>query len=153
MFKEAPASIRITFWKHTLIYCAIVVFGLIWSAVIRDKDLLFLTVAIAILGAWRTIYLYQIIHHAKYRTLEGVVVSDVKCPLRSGHRVTIQQEDGRQINELISGNRILTPAQLYRLFLYSSVQPDVVLALPEKLRPSQTMLGYELLQSDLQEHE
>ncbi len=153
MFKETPASIRITFWKHTLLYCAIVVFGLIWSAAIRDKDLLFLTAAIAILGAWRTIHLYQIIRHTKYRTLEGVVVSDVQCPLRSGHCVTIQQEDGSQTNELISGSRLFAPAQLCRLFLYSSIQQDVVSALPEKLRPSQTMLGYELLQSDPQEHE
>lgn len=151
MFKEAPAPIRTTFWKHTLLYCAIIAFGLIWGIAIRDKDLLFLTAAIAALGAWRTIHLYQIIHHAKYRTLEGMVVSDAKCPLRSGHCVTIQMEDGSQNNEFVSGSRILASGKTYRIYLHSTVQPDVVLSLPEVLRPSQTMLGYELLQSDLHE--
>ena len=149
MFKETPASIRITFWKHTLLYCAIVVFGLIWSAAIRDKDLLFLTAAIAILGAWRTIHLYQIIRHTKYRTLEGVVVSDVQCPLRSGHCVTIQQEDGSQTNELIFGSRLFAPDQLCRLFLYSSIQPDVALALPDTLRPAQVLLGFEVIEYEI----
>ena len=145
MFKKAPAPIRTTFWKYTLLYCAIVIFGLIWGIAIGDKDLLFLTAAIAALGAWRTIHLYQIIHHAKYRTLEGLVISDVKCHLRSGHCVTIQMEDGRQINEIVSGNRLLVAAQAYRIYFYSSVRQEEVLALPEALRPVQTLLGYERL--------
>ena len=123
MFKTVPAPIRITFWKHTLLYCAIVSFGLIWGIAIGDKDQLFLTAAIAALGAWRTTQLYQIIHHAKYRTLEGVVVSDVKNPLRSGHCVTIQMEDGRQIKEFVSGSRLLTASQAYRIRLRFTSMP------------------------------
>lgn len=145
MFKTAPAPIRTTFWKYTLLYFTIVAFGLIWGIVIRDEDLLLLTAAIAALGAWRTNHLYQIIRHGKYRALEGFVVSDVKCPLRSGHCVTIQKEDGSQIDEIISGGHLLIPAKRYRIFLHSSVQPDVVLSLPEALRPAQTMLGYEMV--------
>ena len=147
MFKTVPAPIRITFWKHTLLYCAIVSFGLIWGIAIGDKDQPFLTAAIAALGAGRTTQLYQIIHHAKYRTLEGVVVSDVMNPLRSGHCVTIQMEDGRQIKEFVSGSRLLTASQAYRIYLLSTVQQDVVVALPEALRPLQTMIGYELIDS------
>lgn len=145
MFKTAPAPIRTTFWKYTLLNFAIVTFGLIWGIVIRDKDLLRLTAAIAALGAWRTNHLYQIIRHGKFRALEGFVVSDVKCPLRSGHCVTIQKEDGSQIDEIISGGRLLIPAKRYRIYLYSFMQPDVVLSLPEALRPAQTLLGYEMV--------
>ena len=147
MFKTAPAPIRTTFWEHTLLYCAIVAFGLIWGIAIGDKDLLYLTTAIAALGAWRTIHLYQIIRHVKYRTLEGMVVSDVKNPLKSGHCVTIQMEDGSQIKEFVAGIRLLTASQMYRIYLYSSVQQDVVSALPEALRPLQTLIGYELIDS------
>lgn len=153
MFKEAPAPIRATFWKHTLLYCAIVAFGLICGIAMGDKEMLFLTAAISALGAWRTIHLYQIIHHTKYRALEGVVISDVKSPLRSGHCLTIQMEDGSQSNEFVSGSRLLAPGKTYRIYLHSSVQPDVVLTLPEVLRPSQTMLGCEQRQSNLHEGE
>lgn len=145
MFKEAPAPIRTTFWKHVLLYGAIVAFGLIWGIVIHDADLLYLTAAIAALGAWRTIYLFKIIHHARYRTLEGVVVSDMKRPLSSGHCLTLQLEDGSQICEIIAGSRLLSPALEYRIYLHCPVQPDVVSALPEALRPAQTLLGYEMM--------
>lgn len=147
MLKTAPAPIRTTFWKYTLLYFAIVAFGLIWGILVRDKDLLLLTAAIAALGAWRTNHLYQIIRHGKFRALEGFVVSDVKCSLRSGHCVTIQMEDGSQIKEFVAGIRLLTASQMYRMYLYSSVQQDVVSALPEALRPLQTLLGYELIDS------
>lgn len=153
MFKEAPAPIRTTFWKHLLLYGAIVAFGLIWSIIIRDVDLLYLTTAIAVLGAWRTNCLFKIIHYARYRTLEGVVVADMKRPLSSGHCLTLQLEDGSQINEIVAGSRLLSPAQEYRIYLYSPVQLDMVSALPEALRPAQTLLGYELLKSDLHEQE
>lgn len=152
MFKETPVPIRTTFWKHVLLYGAIVAFGLIWSIVIHDADLLYLTAAIAALGAWRTIYLFKIIHYARYRILEGVVVSDIKRPLSSGHCLTLQLEDGNQINEIVAGSRLLSPALAYRIYLYSPVQLDMVSALPEALRPAQTLLGYERLQSDLHEH-
>lgn len=147
MFKTAPAPIRTTFWKHTLLYCAIIAFGLIWGIAIGDKDLLFLTAAIAALGAWRTIHLYQIIRQAKYRALEGVVISDMKRPIRGGHCVTIQMEDGSQINEIVSGSRLLTPAQAYRIYLLSSIREEEMLALPEALRPAQTLLAYEIIDS------
>ncbi len=145
MFKDAPTPIRTTFWKHTLLHCAIVMFGLIWGIVIEDADFLYLTTVIAALGAWRTIYLYRIIHRAKYRILEGVVVSDVKQTLSSGHCITLRLADGSQIREIVAGNRLLSPAHEYRVYLYCPVQPDVVSALPEALRPSQTLLGYEMV--------
>lgn len=144
MLKDAPAPIRATFWKYTLLYCAIVVFGLIWGTVMSDKDFLFLTAAITVLGAWRTINLYQTIHHTKYRTLEGMIVSDVNYPLRNRHCVTMQMEDGSQTKEIVSGSRIFIPTQTYRIYLHSSVQPDMVSTLPEALRPVQTLLGYEM---------
>lgn len=145
MFKEVPAPIRTTFWKHVLLYGAIVAFGLIWGIVIHDADLLYLTAAIAALGAWRTIYLFKIIHRAKYRILEGMVVSDVKQTLSSGHCITLQLADGSQIRETVAGNRLLSPAHEYRVYLYCPVQSDVVSALPEVLRPAQTLLGYEMM--------
>lgn len=143
MFKETPTPVRMTFWKHTLLYCAIVAFGSICGIAIGDKELLFLTAAIAALGAWRTIHLYQLIHHAKYRILEGMVVSDAKRPLRKGHCVTMQMDDGGQINEIVSGGLLFTPGHIYRIYLHSSVESEVVSALPEALRPVQTLLGYE----------
>lgn len=146
MFKETPASIRTTFGKHVLLYGAIVAFGLIWSIVIHDADLLYLTAAIAALGAWRTIYLFKIIHYAKYRTLEGVVVSDMKRPLSRGHCITLQLADGSQIRETVAGNRLLSPEHEYCVYLHCPVQPDVVSALPEALRPAQTLLGYEMVE-------
>lgn len=145
MFKDTPAPIRTTFWKYTLLYCAIVIFGLIWGVVIEDSDLLFLTIAIVAFGTWRTIHLYRIIHLTKYRLLEGVVVSDVKQKLSGGHSLTLQLADGSQIKETVAGNRLLLPAHEYRVYLYCPIQPDVVSSLPEVLRPTQTLLGYEMM--------
>lgn len=145
MFKDAPVPIRTTFWKYTLLYCAIVMFGLIWGIVIEDADFLYLTAAIVVFGAWRTIHLYRIIHRAKYRILEGVVVSDVKRALSSGHCITLQLADGSQVRETVAGNRLFSPSHEYRIYLYCPLQSDVVTALPEALRPAQTLLGYEIM--------
>jgi len=145
MVKDAPAPIRTTFWKYTLLYFAIATIGIIISFSIRDEEILFLTIAIVVLGAWRTTQLYQIIRHTKYRTVEGVVVSDTKRPLSKGRTLIIQLEDGSQVSEIISGSRQLTVAKAYRIYLHSSVGPDVISALPEALKPVQILLGYEIV--------
>lgn len=146
MFKDVPAPIRTTFWKYTLLYCAIVMFGLIWGIVIEDADFLYLTTAIAALGAWRMINLFKIIHHARYRTLEGVVVADVKGPLSSGHCLTLQLEDGSQITEVIAGKPQFFPMRTYRIYLYCNEQSNASAALPDLLKPAQMLIGFEMIE-------
>ena len=62
--------------------------------------------------------------------------------------MTMQMDDGSQINEIVSGGLLFTPGQIYRIYLHSSEESEVVSALPEAQRPVQTLLGYERIDSE-----
>lgn len=145
MFKDIPNPVRSTFWKHTLLAGAIVVAGCIWGFVADDPDMLLLTAVLAVLGAWRCVHLYKVMREGKYYILEGNVVSDIKHTMSNSRNITLLLEDGDQITVPIAGKRGLIPGHPYRIYLYSSLQPDILEALPEAIRPAYTLFGYELL--------
>lgn len=145
MFKDIPIPVRNTFWKHTLLAGLIVVVGCIWGFVADDPDMLLLTAVLAALGAWRCVHLYKVMREGKYYILEGTVVSAVKHAMSDSRNTTLLLDDSTQITVPIVGKRRLIPGQSYRLYLYSYLQPDIIEALPEAIRPAYTLFGYEML--------
>jgi len=145
MLKHLPAAIRSTFWKYTLLSITLSAVGLIWALAQGDAVLLLLSAAIAILGGWRSLHLFQIINSGKYRIIEGVILMDRKQPFRSCHVLTMKCKDGSDVQELIAGSTLLAPGRHYRIYLHYPMQPEIEVGLPDALKPAQAMLGYELL--------
>lgn len=145
MFKDKPAAMRSTFWKHALLSASLSAFGLIWGVAQRDVVLLLLSAAIALFGGWRSVHLLHIIRNGKYRVLEGVVLSDVKLHLRNCHALAIRLDDGSEVQKLIAGKNTLIPGRLYRVYLHHSTPQEAFSVLPDTLKPAMTMLGHEPL--------
>lgn len=140
-----PSPIQKTLLKTCLLGAVVLAFGAIWGFASKDRVILLLSAAVAILGGVKVLSLYRAAVAEHYEILEGTVLADRTIPLRNRHIVLL--EDSEQISHrlVLAGKQILKPGSVYRLYLAGNADQDALAGLPEPIQPARTLLGYESL--------
>lgn len=145
MISQIPHPIQRTLLKTILLGTAVLSFGTIWGIVSQDKVFLILSAAVGILSGAKVVSLYQTVKAGRYKTLEGLVLSDRAVPLRNRHVLTLERS-GQEISKVIlAGKAVFRPGAEYRLYLAGINGQDPTAILPEYLQPVRSLLGYEEL--------
>ena len=143
MISQIPHPIQRTLLKTILLGAAILSFGAIWGIVSQDKVFLILSAAVGILGGAKVVSLYQTVKAGRYKTLEGLVLSDRAVPLRNRHVLTLEGSDQAISKVNLAGKAMFRPGAEYRLYIAGHNGQEPAAVLPEYLQPIQSLLGYE----------
>lgn len=141
MFKDIPQAIQITFWKHLLLSLLIAGFGAVWSIAVNDRVFTLLTILIVLLSVMRLLDLLRMVRRKNYCQAEGVVLSDKKIPLRRCHVLTMQLQDGGEVQVTISGSSLLKAGEWYRIYLLGTGPISAEPTLPHDMMQEHTLLG------------
>ena len=145
MISQIPHPIQRTLLKTILLGAAVLSFGAIWGIVSQDKVFLILSAAVGILGGAKVISLYHTVKAGRYKTLQGLVLSDRAVPLRKRHVLTLEGPDQEISEVILAGKAVFRPGTEYRLYLAGNNEQDPTTVLPEYLQPVRSLLGYEEL--------
>ena len=143
MKRNIPGPIARKVWALAGCIGALIVFGTIWGIASSDKTILMLSLALLVAGAFKVITLYQVAAAGDFDVYEGTVSLNRTIPLRKRHELQLITTDGEAVQLILSGRSNLTAGVEYRLYVQSAASDSYSLSLPETLRPSRTLLGYE----------
>lgn len=138
-----PSPIQKTLLKTCLLGAVVLAFGAIWGIASKDRVILILSAAVAVLGGVKVLSLYRTAAAGQYEILEGTVLADRTIPLR--HRHVVLLEDSEQISHklILAGKQLLKPGSVYRLYLAGREGQEALAVLPEPLQAVCTLLGFE----------
>lgn len=141
MFKDIPQAIQMTFGKHLLLSLLIAGFGAVWSIAVNDRVFTLLTALIVLMSAMRLLDLFRMVQRKNYCQAEGVVLSDKRIPLRRCHVLTMQLQDGGEVQVTISGSSLLKLGERYRIYLLGTGPISAEPTLPHDMMQERTLLG------------
>ena len=140
--QSVPAPVRATIVRLSLCVAAVAVFGIVWSAVTRDRMLLLLSCAAAAAGTLRILPMIRCARKGEYRVLECTVLGESRSALRSRNRVRVALPDGTELTLSLGGRSPLRPGSSYRLYLTGAGGSGET-SVPEYMRGAETLLGFE----------
>lgn len=143
MKRNIPGPIARKVWALAGCIGALIVFGTIWGIASSDKTILMLSLALLVAGAFKVITLYQVAAAGDFDVYEGTVSLNRTIPLRKRHELQLLTTDGEAVQLILSGRSNIVAGVEYRLYVQSAASDSYSLSLPETLRPSRTLLGYE----------
>ena len=114
--KDAPAPLRRKLFLTGIIGAGCLLIGAAMCFILKDRIMLFLSLAVFAASVVRVLSYYRIITDKSYETVEGVCVSVVPKPLRKYRKIKIMDGDGNESTMLLGKQSKVKIGYRYRFY-------------------------------------
>lgn len=143
--KDAPAPLK----RKLLFTCMIGVFcllvGVAMCLFLKDKIMLFLSLAVFVLSLVKAMEYYRVIAGEKYETVEGTCVAVVPKPLRKYRKIKIMDDDGNEQSMLLGKQTKIKIGYRYRFYFKETQRLSFGSEYLDSATSSDCFLGFEEL--------
>ena len=119
--------------------------GVSMCFILKDRIMLFLSLAVFVASAGRALSYYRIITDKSYETVEGVCVSVVPKPLRKYRKIKIMDGDGNESTMLLGKQSKVKIGYRYRFYFKETQHISLGSEYLNSAMSSDHFLGYEEL--------
>lgn len=143
MIHKIPEPITRRIWTFVGCISALSVFGVIWAIATKDRTVLLLSLALLSAGTLKAISLYRVAAAGHFVVYEGTISLYRAIPLRKRHELCLTTPEGETVHLLLDGRSNLRQGSEYRLYVRKNVHEQYSQSLPDSMKPSSILLGYE----------
>ncbi len=114
--KDAPLPIKRKLFLTCIVGAFCLLIGLAMFLFLKDRMMLFLSLAVFVLSVGKALEYYNVIAKGKYETVEGTCVSVVPKPLRKYRKIKIIDDDGNESTMLLNKQTKVKIGYRYRFY-------------------------------------
>lgn len=141
--KGAPAPLKRKLFLTGIIGAGCLLIGVSMCFILKDRIMLFLSLAVFVASAGRALSYYRIITDKSYETVEGVCVSVVPKPLRKYRKIKIMDGDGNESTMLLGKQSKVKIGYRYRFYFKETQHISLGSEYLNSAMSSDHFLGYE----------
>lgn len=143
--KDAPAPIKRKLFMTCLIGLLCLLIGIAMFLFVRDRIMLFLSLAVCVLSFGKAAGYYRIISGGKYETVEGTCVAVLPKPLRRYRKIKIMDDKGNESSMLLGKQSKVKIGYRYRFYFKETQHISLGSEYLDSAMSSDCFLGYEEL--------
>lgn len=143
--KDAPAPLRRKLFLTGIIGAGCLLIGAAMCFILKDRIMLFLSLAVFAASVVRVLSYYRIITDKSYETVEGVCVSIVPKPLHKYRKIKIMDGDGNESTMLLGKQSRVKIGYRYRFYFKETQRISLGSEYLNSAMSSDHFLGYEEL--------
>lgn len=143
--KEAPAPLKRKLFLTCIVGTVCLLVGLAMFLFLKDRMMLFLSLAVCVFSAGKVIDYYRVITDEKYEIVEGTCVAVVPKPLRKYRKIKIMDDNGNESTMLLGKQSKVKIGYRYRFFFKETQHISLGSEYLDSAMSSDCFLGYEEL--------
>lgn len=143
--KEAPAPLKRKLFLTCIVGTVCLLVGLAMFLFLKDKMMLFLSLAVCVFSAGKVIDFYRVITGEKYEIVEGTCVAVMPKPLRKYRKIKIMDDNGNESTMLLGKQSKVKIGYRYRFFFKETQHISLGSEYLDSAMSSDCFLGYEEL--------
>ncbi len=143
MIHKIPEPITRRIWTFVGCISVLSVFGVVWTIATKDRTILMLSLALLAAGILKAVSLYSVAAAGHFVVYEGTISLYRAIPLRKRHELCLTTSEGETVHLLLDGRSNLRQGSEYRLYVRKNVHEQYSQSLPNSMKPSCILLGYE----------
>lgn len=143
--KEAPAPLKRKLFLTCIVGTVCLLVGLAMFLFLKDRMMLFLSLAVCVFSAGKVIDFYSVIAGEKYEIVEGTCVAVMPKPLRKYRKIKIMDDNGNESTMLLGKQSKVKIGYRYRFFFKETQHISLGSEYLDSAMSSDCFLGYEEL--------
>ena len=143
--KNCPAPLKRKLFLTVIIGFACLLIGIAMMLLLKDRIMLFLSLAIFVLSIGKTVEFYLLIANKKYEVVEGTCVGIVPKPLRKYRKIRIMDDAGLESTMLLNKQIKVKIGYRYRFFFKETQKLSFGGEYLDSATSSDCFLGFEEL--------
>lgn len=143
--KDAPAPIKRKMFLTCIVGIVCLLVGFAMFLFLKDRMMLFLSLAVCILSIGKAIEYYRVIAGEEYEIVEGVCVAITPKPLRKYRKIKIMDDNGNESSMLLGKQSKVKIGYRYRFYFKETQQISLGSEYLDSAMSSDHFLGYEEL--------
>lgn len=150
--KNCPAPLKRKLFLTVIIGFTCLLIGIAMMLLLKDRMMLFLSLAIFVLSIGKAVEFYLLIANKKYEIVEGTCVGIVPKPLRKYRKIRIMDDAGVESTMLLNKQTKVKIGYRYRFFFKETQKLSFGSEYLDSATSSDCFLGFEeLVEFDSQE--
>jgi len=114
--KDAPAPLRRKLFLTCIVGAVCLLVGVVMFLFLKDRMMLFLSIAVCLLSFGKAIDYYRVISGAEYEIVEGTCVAIMPKPLRKYRKIKIIDDNGNESTMLLGKQSKVKIGYRYRFY-------------------------------------
>lgn len=143
--KDAPAPLKHKLFLTYILGAMCLLVGIAVCLFLRDKIMLFLSLAVCVLSVGKAIEYNRIISSNEYEVVEGTCIAVLPKPLRKYRKIKIMDSDGNESTMLLSKQSKVKIGYRYRFYFKETQHLSFGSEYLDSAMSSDHFLGYEEL--------
>lgn len=143
--KEAPAPLKRRLFLTCIVGTVCLLVGIAMFLFLKDRMMLFLSLAVCVFSAGKVIDYYRVITGEKYEIVEGTCVAVMPKPLRKYRKIKIMDDNGNESTMLLGKQSKVKIGYRYRFFFKETQHISLGSEYLDSAMSSDHFLGYEEL--------
>ena len=143
--KNCPTPLKRKLFLTVIIGFACLLIGIAMMLLLKDKMMLFLSLAIFVLSIGKAVEFYLLIVNKKYEIVEGTCVGIVPKPLRKYRKIRIMDDAGVESTMLLNKQTKVKIGYRYRFFFKETQKLSFGSEYLDSATSSDCFLGFEEL--------
>lgn len=143
--QNAPTPLKRKLFMTCLIGLLCLLIGIAVFLLLKDRMMLFLSLAICVLSFGKAAGYYRIISGGKYETIEGTCVAVLPKPLRRYRKIKIMDDNGNESSMLLGKQTKIKIGYRYRFYFKETQHISLGSEYLDSAMSSDCFLGYEEL--------
>ncbi len=149
--KNCPAPLKRKLFLTFIIGFACLLIGIAMMLLLKDRMMLFLSLAIFVLSIGKAVEFYLLIVNKKYEIVEGTCVGIVPKPLRKYRKIRIMDDAGVESTMLLNKQTKVKIGYRYRFFFKETQKLSFGSEYLDSATSSDCFLGFEELGEYIEE--
>ena len=143
--RDAPTPLRRKLYLTVIIGIVCLLIGLAMSIFLKDKMMLFLSLAVCVLSFAKAFEYYRVIAEDGYEIVEGTCVAVMPKPLRKYRKIRIMDDNGNESTMLLDKQAKVKIGYRYRFYFKETQHITLGSEYLDTAMSSDCFLGYEEL--------
>ena len=143
--KDGPVPIKRKLFLTCIIGTVCLLVGLAMFLLLKDRMMLFLSLAVCIFSIGKALEYYRVIAGEEYEIVEGTCVAVMPKPLRKYRKIKIMDDDGNESTMLLDKQSKVKIGYRYRFYFKETQHISLGSEYLDSAMSSDCFLGYEEL--------
>lgn len=143
--KDAPAPLRRKLFLTCIVGAVCLLVGVVMFLFLKDRMMLFLSMAVCLLSFDKAIDYYRVISGAEYEIVEGTCVAIIPKPLRKYRKIKIIDDNGNESTMLLGKQSKVMIGYRYRFYFKETAHISLGSEYLDSAMSWDFFLGYEEL--------
>ena len=141
--KEGPVPIKRKLFLTCIIGIVCLLVGIAMFLLLKDRMMLFLSLAVCILSVGKVLEYYRVIAGEEYEIVEGTCVAVMPKPLRKYRKIKIMDDNGNESTMLLGKQSKVKIGYRYRFYFKETQHISLGSEYLDSAMSSDCFLGYE----------